>query len=179
MSRESSDWMAPAKAPTSDCMKSTRESWMLALSRLCREPFAFIHVPSTDTQVLLAIEFARIILLQAWLYVNRDTKSILVAFRGAEMNKIKDVLLDLTAYPSKPGPACDESYILKPTDTLKDADIRLHSGFLTAYTSVREAILQVVYDITQWDKEWNICITGHSLGGALATLCAFECSNRK
>ncbi|MEL6135893.1 MAG: lipase family protein [Cyanobacteria bacterium J06626_23] len=48
--------------------------------------------------------------------------------------------------------------------------VKMHSGFIKAYISVREQIHQQVQQsgITQW---W---ITGHSLGGALAYLCGLD-----
>lgn len=48
--------------------------------------------------------------------------------------------------------------------------VKMHSGFMQAYLSVRDQIHQVVQQsgITQWR------ITGHSLGGALAILCGLD-----
>jgi len=51
---------------------------------------------------------------------------------------------------------------------------------LKAYDSVRARVLAVVEDVLR-DEEalWQVYVTGHSLGGALATLCAFELANRR
>ena len=48
--------------------------------------------------------------------------------------------------------------------------VKMHSGFIRAYLSVRDQIHDAVKqsDITQWR------ITGHSLGGALANLCGLD-----
>lgn len=70
-------------------------------------------------------------------------------------------------------------YNPKCLKTLTDLRILVHAGFRNAYDSIRESILRIVYDVTGWDKSWTVCVCGHSLGGALATLCAFEIANRK
>ncbi len=48
-------------------------------------------------------------------------------------------------------------------------EIRVHSGFLETYRSVREQILSLVPQ-----GDCRILITGHSLGAALAVLCAVD-----
>jgi len=60
-----------------------------------------------------------------------------------------------------------------------------HQGFLAAYRSVRCSVLRVVGErlasagqgadaSDSSSTPWTILLTGHSLGGALATLCAYE-----
>lgn len=56
----------------------------------------------------------------------------------------------------------------------------VHSGFLGAYDSVRSAVLGLV-DATlagEDTSQWSVVLTGHSLGGALATLCAHDLAHR-
>lgn len=56
----------------------------------------------------------------------------------------------------------------------------VHSGFLTAYDGVRPAILSLLADMLHGeDGQWRLYLTGHSLGGALATLCAWDASHRR
>eukprot|EP00798_Chlamydomonas_sp_ICE-L_P010792 gene10791-16939_t len=64
---------------------------------------------------------------------------------------------------------------LKPTDT-----ISIHSGFLEAYDSVRQPIFKLIDSITGSGENgtWKVYVTGHSLGGALATVCAYELADR-
>lgn len=117
--------------------------------------------------------------MQAWIHVNRESNLVVVAFRGTEINQLKDLYTDLNCFPGRlTGPMLSARYQIKPTEILNNKRIRLHSGFRDAYESVRESVLRIVYDITSWDDSWTVCLTGHSLGGALATICAFEISHR-
>lgn len=50
---------------------------------------------------------------------------------------------------------------------------RVHFGFLNAYLPVRKQILSSIKKLTAENRK-RIHITGHSLGGALATLCAAD-----
>jgi nuclear pore complex protein Nup85 len=58
----------------------------------------------------------------------------------------------------------------------------VHSGFLAAYDTVRPRVIALVSALTAGaspDDPWVIWVTGHSLGGALATLCAYELAGRR
>lgn len=52
----------------------------------------------------------------------------------------------------------------------KDTDVRFHQGFMSAYFAVRDRLLPAVEKI----DSPQIVITGHSLGGALATIAALD-----
>ena len=66
------------------------------------------------------------------------------------------------------------------------SDARVHSGFKEAYLSVRPRLLELLNSATQGglegeregEEEWEILTTGHSLGGALASLCAHDLSEK-
>ncbi|CAL8471597.1 g11139 [Coccomyxa elongata] len=61
-----------------------------------------------------------------------------------------------------------------------NAEPWVHEGFLRAYDSVRTRVLGVVDEVlTGSEDSWHVYVTGHSLGGALATLCSFELANRR
>ena len=58
----------------------------------------------------------------------------------------------------------------------------MHGGFLAAYDSIKPQIIMLLDAITEsGSKEdpWSVYVTGHSLGGALATLCAYELASRQ
>lgn len=63
-------------------------------------------------------------------------------------------------------------------------EVQVHSGFLSAYDSVRTRILSLIklsigaiHDSAESFQKWDVYVTGHSLGGALATLLALELSS--
>ena len=53
-------------------------------------------------------------------------------------------------------------------------------GFLKAYDSVRAKVMAIA-DTVLGDEPhtWHAYVTGHSLGGALATLCSYELALRR
>ncbi|GAA0185544.1 hypothetical protein LIER_32832 [Lithospermum erythrorhizon] len=126
------------------------------------ENICFLDNPSSDTQVVL------------W----RDSKRnrLVVAFRGTEQTKWKDLLTDLMLVPAG----------FNPEGIGGDSkeEVEVHGGFLSAYDSVRtrlillikQAIGYIVDDVESFPK-WHVYVTGHSLGGALATLLAHELSS--
>ncbi|KAL0388290.1 UNVERIFIED_CONTAM: Lipase [Sesamum radiatum] len=63
-------------------------------------------------------------------------------------------------------------------------EVQVHSGFLSAYDSVRTRLISLIKqaighrgDSSDLLPKWHIYVTGHSLGGALATLLALELSS--
>lgn len=92
--------------------------------------------------------------------LNNDKYSLYIIFRGSDGKKD---WRDNFKFWKK------DVRKLKPYDTM-DSKIRVHTGFITQYKTVRDIIHAQVKNT----KPRIIYVAGHSLGGALATLCAVD-----
>ena len=91
---------------------------------------------------------------QAFVLIDGD--EIVICFRGTEPNKMTDVFADLKAWPKR----SQERGLV-------------HFGFAQALDKVYSDIVgHVDYLKSNSNIDYKIVCTGHSLGGALATLCA-------
>lgn len=91
---------------------------------------------------------------QSWKTAQKEVKA---AFR-AEMKEVAEAVVEEEAlvYPEEYG--------------TPSRPVKMHQGFIEAYLSVRDQIHQYI----EASDESRYCITGHSLGGAIATLCAVD-----
>ncbi|KAG8658495.1 hypothetical protein MANES_03G155700v8 [Manihot esculenta] len=150
--------------------ETAMEAWAMLATSLGRPSFiksefekiCFLDNPSTDTQVAIWRDSAR--------------RRLVIAFRGTEQAKWKDLRTDLMLVPAG----------LNPERIGGDfkQEIQVHSGFLSAYDSVRIRIISIIKlaigyvdDGAEPPVKWHVYVTGHSLGGALATLLALELSS--
>ncbi|KAL3620086.1 hypothetical protein CASFOL_034998 [Castilleja foliolosa] len=151
--------------------ESAMEAWAMLANALGHPTFiksefekiCFLDNSETDTQVAI------------W----RDPKRnrLVIAFRGTEQTRWKDLRTDLMLVPAG----------LNPERIGGDfkTEVQVHSGFLSAYDSVRTRLISLIKqaighrddDSLDLLPKWHIYVTGHSLGGALATLLALELSS--
>ena len=101
----------------------------------------------TDTEVIVAR--------------NVDTGDLAVAFRGTELD-VNDIITDL-------------SFSRAPLNVVGEGtvDDAVHAGFLAAYRAVRSQLLAVIAGHER-EGGTRIYFTGHSLGGALATIASID-----
>ncbi|PNH05267.1 Lipase [Tetrabaena socialis] len=133
-------------------------------SRAGLTPVAFLESKKTDTQV--------------WLHSDVERREVAIAFRGTQMVKWKDIATDVRVAP------CSR---LEPLDDSADAPLSahktwVHTGFQHAYDSVQGPLYQLLDAVTvpaPGAMPWRVLVTGHSLGGALATLAAYDLAKRK
>jgi triacylglycerol lipase len=84
-------------------------------------------------------------------FLLKDGYDYILSFRGTEVSEIQDILSDL-----------DFDLVTGPLEGL------VHEGFNTALSKIWESVKEA---LVEYEAEY-LWITGHSLGGALATLAA-------
>lgn len=89
-------------------------------------------------------------------FILQREDGIIISFRGSQ--QIPDWFTDLDGFQ-----------VVYPYDN-PDSKIRVHKGFINAYKSVREIIHKSIKNL----NPKYIFVCGHSLGGALSTLCAVD-----
>lgn len=96
-------------------------------------------------------------------YVDMENEMdiIVVAFRGSGAFTNWVETMKATKEPS-------------PWPDSNHAGARVHSGFLDAYADIASSIRAVVMMLIRRYPEGTVLVTGHSLGGAVATLCAAD-----
>ncbi|MHA2362538.1 MAG: lipase family protein [Candidatus Hodarchaeales archaeon] len=111
----------------------------------------FIENTKTDTQCFIA----------------NDESRIIIVFRGA--TDLHDYYTDAKVLQVKYPPVKRRFFFFFRVP-------RVHKGFHNAYQSVKQEILAEIQSLMK-TKKHEIFITGHSLGAALAVLCAVDIEN--
>ncbi|KAG6483101.1 hypothetical protein ZIOFF_059741 [Zingiber officinale] len=103
--------------------------------------------------------------LQAFVGIDHVLNSTIIAIRGTSENSIKNWIQDLFWVQ------LDLNY-----PGVKDA--KVHHGFYRAYhnTILRYGITSAVQRIKELYGDIQIMVTGHSMGGAIASFCALDLS---
>lgn len=98
--------------------------------------------------------------MKGFVAYNPVTNSIIISFKGTDPTSITNWIQDLT-FVSKPVPDwCD--------------GCTFHTGFYDTYLSVRKDVIALLYKYLAKYPKAKLFVTGHSLGGAQATLCAYD-----
>ncbi|CAN6300922.1 unnamed protein product [Urochloa humidicola] len=101
--------------------------------------------------------------LQAFVGVDHNLSAIIVAIRGTQVNSIQNWIEDMIwkqvnlNYPNMP-------------------NAKVHTGFYSSYnnTLLRPAIKNAVRKAKKLHGDCDIIVTGHSMGGAIASFCALD-----
>lgn len=101
--------------------------------------------------------------------------ALVIAFRGTDFPMEVETFLTPDRYLGlAKNVTTDLAYGSKQLPWLGDKEALVHEGFLVAFDGLRDDLRDKILTIYGTPKKIEIC--GHSLGGALATLCALWCA---
>lgn len=120
--------------------------------------------------------------MQLWIFCSGDKeeKKAVIAFRGTEPSKWKDVFTDSNVTRTALDIERSEKLSMVGQKLFSDPNhtLYVHKGFYSAYKSVNQTTFAVLESMIGNGEGWTVYTTGHSLGGALSTLCTFELASR-
>lgn len=130
------------------CAKSTIDSW--SCGEPCTQQAGFTNIVKIENEVLDTFGFVG--------YNSRDNEVVL-AFRGTNgadfMNWMTNIVYYRVQYEDVP-------------------NTQVHSGFYSAYSAVSSRVISNLRTLLSAHPTATLLITGHSLGGALATFAALD-----
>lgn len=96
---------------------------------------------------------------KAFCYIFHNSKVIDICFKGT--SNYDDVCINMDF--------CLKSYI--------SDDIKIHKGFLNKYLSIKSRVFNYIKEIIKNNEIEEICLNGHSSGGAIANIASIDISN--
>lgn len=87
-------------------------------------------------------------------------ESLMVSYHGTRLNNLSELKSDI--------------HSTKASKKFGDKTLDVHKGFLNEYESSKEQLIQILGQQMGTDKKLPITFSGHSLGGAVAQIAAFD-----
>lgn len=107
-------------------------------------------------------------------YVARKGNAIVVVFRGTQGENIGETFMN-AIMSDAPTRLVTPSFLNIDSLPSNVRDLRVHTGFQTAYNELRPRLMAALKD----QPDSNLFIFGHSLGGAMATLMSLDVATNK